>query len=89
MLDGATPAPLLLIVHFGFFCLFHVDETCLKLFALTIVHPTSSYKNIVVYLLFHNFLLVEGSQSIDVVSLMVLLVLLGVECFCLQEMSER
>ena len=71
MLDGATPAPLLLIVHCGFFCLFRVDETFLKLYSLTIVHPTSPCKHIVVYLLFDHCLLVEGSQSLDVVLLIV------------------
>ena len=81
MLDVDTPAPLLLIFHCEFFCLLHVDKTCLKLYALTILHPTSPFKYIVVYLLFDNCLLVEGSQLIDVVSLIVLLVLLGVECF--------
>ena len=81
MLDGATPAPLLLIVHCGLFCLFRVDETCLKLYALTIDHPTSPCKHIVAYSLFDHCLLVEGSRSLDVVSLIVLIVLLGVEFF--------
>ena len=71
MLDGATPEPLLLIVHCDFFCLFHVDETYLKLYPLTIVRPTSPSKHIIVYLLFDHFLLAEGSQSLDVVSLIV------------------
>ena len=71
MLDGATPAPLLLIVHCELFCLLHVDDTCLKLYALTIVHPTSPCKHIVVYLLFDHCLLVEGYQLLDVVSLIV------------------
>ena len=67
MLGGATPAPLLLIVHFEFFCLFRVDKTCLKLYPLTIVHPTFPCKHIIIYLLFDHFLLVEGSQLIDIV----------------------
>ena len=86
MLDGATPASLLLIAHSEFFCLFHVDETCLKLYAFTIVHPTSPCKNVVVYLFFDHCLIVEGSQSLGVVSLIVRLVLLGVEYLCLQEL---
>ena len=88
MLDGATPAPLMLIVNCEFFCLFHVDETCFKLYDLNIVHTTSPCKHIVVYLLFDHCLLVEGSQSLDVVSLIVCLVLPGMECFCLQELFE-
>ena len=71
MLDGPTFALLLLIVYCESFCLFHVDETCLKLYALTIVHPTSPCKDIVVYLLFDHCLLVEGSQSLDIVLLIV------------------
>ena len=67
MLDGATPELLLLIVNCKLFCLLHVDETCLKLYALTTVHPTPPCKYIVVYLLFDHCLLVEGSQSLDVV----------------------
>ena len=89
MLDGATPALLLLIVHCELFCLFHVENIFLKLYALTIFHPTSLCKHIVVYLLFDNFLLVEGSQSFDVILLIVRLVLIDVECFCLQELFER
>ena len=74
MLDGSTPAPLLLLLfqlisHGKFFCIFHVDETCLKLYPWTIVHPTSTLKHVLVIVLFNHCLLVEGSQSIYTVSL--------------------
>ena len=71
MLDGATPTLLLLIVHCEFFLLFHVEETCFELYALTIVHHTLHFKQIFVYLMFDHCLLVEGSQYLDVVSLIV------------------
>ena len=61
MLDGATPAPLLLlllrlIANGDFFLLFHVYETCLKLYPWTIVHPTSPYKHVLIKMLFHHYL---------------------------------
>ena len=76
MLDGATPAPLLLLLlrlidNGEFFCLLHVDETCLKLYPWTIVHTTSPCKHVLVNVLFHHFLLVEGYQSLYIVSLIV------------------
>ena len=89
MLDIPTFALLLFIVHCESFCLFHVGETFLKLYALTIVHPTSPCKHIVIYLLFDHCLLLEDSQLLDVVFLIVRLVLLGVECLCLQKLLER
>ena len=87
------PAPLLLLLfrliyHGELFCLFHVDETSLKLYPWTIVHPTSPCKHVIVNLLCAHCLLVEGSQSREIVSLIVWLVLLCVECFFLQEMFE-
>ena len=88
MLDGATPAPLMLMVNCEFFCLFHVDDTCFKLYPLTIVHPTLPCNHVIVYLLFDHCLLVEGTQSLDIVTLIVRLVLLRVECFCLRELFE-
>ena len=78
-----------LIVSCEFFCLFHVDEDCLKLYPLTIVHPTLPFKNIIVYLLFDHCMLMEGSQLLDIVSLIVCLVLLGVECFWLKRLLKR
>ena len=93
VLDGASQAPLLLpllrlISHGEFFCLFCVDETCLKLYTWNIVHPTSTCKHIIVKLLFHHCLLVEGSQSLYIVSLRIRLVLINVECFVLQELFK-
>ena len=93
MIDGATPAPLLflfsrLIFHCEFLCLFLVDETCLKLYPLSIVHPTLPCKHVIVYLFFDHCLLVEGSQLLDIVLLIVWLVTLGIECFCLKELFE-
>ena len=93
MLDEATSATLLLllfrlIAHGEFFCLFHVDDNCLELYPWTIVHTNSPCKHVLVNLLFRHCLLVEGSQFIYIVSLIILLVLLGVQCFSLQEMFE-
>ena len=93
MLDGATLAPLLLLLfqlvaYGGCSCLLHVDETCLKLYPWTIVHPTLPCKHVLVNLLFHHCLLVEGSQLLYIVSLIIQLFLLGVECFGLQELFE-
>ena len=93
MLDGATLAPLLLlpfrlIAHGESFCLLHVDETCLKLYPWTIFNPTSPCKNVLVNLLFHHCLLVEGSQSLYILSLIIRLVLLGVEYFGAQELFK-
>ena len=93
MLDGATLAPTLLlffqlIVHGEFFCTFHVDETCFKMCPWNIVHAISPCKNIIVYLLFDHYFLVEGSQSLGIILLIVLLVLVSAACFCLQELLE-
>ena len=93
MLDGATPAPLQLlllwlIAHGELSCLLHVDETCLKLYSWTIVHPTLPCKSVLINLLFLHFLLVEGSQLIDIVSLIIRLVLISDECFGLQELFK-
>ena len=93
MLDESTPARLLLllfrlIVHGELFCLLHVDEDCLKLYPWTIAHPTSPCKHVIVDLLFHNCLIVEGSQSLYIVLLIIWLVLLGVEFFVLQKLYE-
>ena len=91
MLDGATPALILLLLFWlisigGFFCLFHVDDPCLKIYPLTIVHPTLPCKHILVIFLFRRFLLMEGSQSLNIVSLIICLVLFVVKCFSLQEL---
>ena len=93
MLDGATPAPLLLLLFWlidngEYFCLFHIDETCLKLYPCTIVHPTLPCKYVLLNLLFYHYLPVEGSQLFYIVLLIVGLVFLGVECFGLQELFE-
>ena len=53
MLDGATPAPLLLplfrlIAHGELFWIFNVHETGLKLYPWIIVHPTSPWKHDIV-----------------------------------------
>ena len=50
------------IVHVEFLCFVHVDEICLKLYPWNIVHLTSPCKYILIYLLFYNCLLMEGSQ---------------------------
>ena len=68
MLDGATPAPLVLllfqlIARSEFFCLFRVDENFLKLYSWNIVHTTSPYKYVIVIFLFYHCLIVEVSQS--------------------------
>ena len=78
MLDGATLTPLLLllfrlIAHGEIFCLFHVDETCLKLYPWTIVHTTSPCNHVILNLLFHRYLLVEGSKLLYIVSSILLL----------------
>ena len=75
MLGGATPALLLFILfqlidHGELFCLLRVDETCLKLYPCTIVHPTSPCRYVLVNFFYH-FLLVEGYQSFNIVSLIV------------------
>ena len=84
MIDGATPEPILLILHCELFCLFQVYENCLELYPLTTVHTTSPCKHIVVYLLFHNCLLVEGSHSIYIISLAVWFVFHFLGCFWLK-----
>ena len=93
MLDRSTPSLLLLLLfrlisHGELFCLFHVDENCLKLYPWTIVHTNSPCKHILVNVLFDHCLLVEGSQSLYIVSLIVLFVLLGIDYFGLQELFE-
>ena len=66
-----------------FFCFFSVDFSLwvivplpcwwylFKTLSLTIFHPTSTCNHVIVYLLFDHCLLVEGSQSLDVISLIV------------------
>ena len=68
--------PLIRLITSGeCFRLFHVDETFLKLFPWTIVHPALPCKNVIVNLLFHHCLLAEGFRSFYIVSLIVWLVL--------------
>ena len=76
MLDRDTPAPLYLLlsrlISYGVcFCLVYVDESCLKLYPWTILHPTLPWKYVLVNFLFCNCLVVEGPQSFYIVLLTV------------------
>ena len=77
-----------LITRGEWFFLYLVYENYLKLYPWNIVHPNSPCKPVLVNLLFSHCLIVEGSQLFYIVSLIVWLVLLDVECFGLQELFE-